>query len=228
MLTTSFEYIYKVTLTLVLLLPVSIVTAEIQHDVQHFDAGENNDWVSITGKVSDISGDRFMLKNLGEVVIIEMDDWDEFKEIKLIDIGDRVTVSGRIDAGLFENKTLEAFRVYSHNKKSYYYASSVDDEGYGLTIYSLYYYPVVLSDDTWMSISGTVINIDGREFHIDTGNYQMIIDTDEMSYNPMDTLGFPSVKVGDKLHVTGKIDVDLFEKRELKAVHIEKIYNKSS
>ncbi len=195
-------------------------------EIEEYRGAYDSDWVSITGEVSGITGERFTLDFDKGDILVEMDDWDMFEEIKLITIGDRVTVSGRLDNSLYEKKTIEALRVYSHNNNSYYYASSIDDEG-DIHTYDVHV-TVALPESTVITVSGTVSKVDGREFTLDTGKYNVIIDTDDMSYNPMDQYGFQKVDKGDKLHITGYVDYGFFEKNEIKAKIIEKIFTSRS
>ena len=71
-----------------------------------------------------------------------------------------------------------------------------------------------------MTLSGQVETIDGREFTIDTGLREVRIDTIAMPYNPMDDKGFQQIEVGDWVSVSGQLDLDVFESREIMAESI--------
>lgn len=45
----------------------------------------------------------------------------------------------------------------------------------------------------------------------------MKIDTSGMTYNPMDDLGFQKIEKGDYVSVSGDMDYDFWEKKELMA-----------
>ncbi len=184
-----------------------------------FDA----DWISNTGEVNAITSEYFALDINNINILVKMPNWDQFKNMKYINIGDRVTVSGPLDNSFNERNTITAFRVFSHSRDSYYYADSNNEEGY----FHAYDAHVTFSipDGTWFILSGNVSSLNGREFTLDTGQYTVIIDTDEMGYNPMDDKNTKKVKIGDHLRITGHLDVDLFEKNEIKSVIIEKVLN---
>lgn len=177
----------------------------------------DNDWITITGDVVSTSEDAFTLDFDDGLVTVEMDDWDWFNEASLLKKGEKVTVYGRIDDGLYEAKTIEADSVYAHDRNTYFYASDADEEGDAL-YYSYYYtYPVEIPDGTWMSVSGIVKDIDGRELTLDTGLREVRIDTDEMAYNPLDDKGYQQIDEGDRIYVSGELDIGFFEANEIKA-----------
>jgi len=57
----------------------------------------------------------------------------------------------------------------------------------------------------------------GREFTVDTGLQKMKVDTMAMAYNPMDDKGYQQIDIGDYVSVSGNMDYDFWEKRELMA-----------
>jgi len=62
-----------------------------------------------------------------------MDDWDWFDEASRLNAGEKVTVYGRIDDGLYETRTIEADSVYVYERNTYYYANDADEESYYYT-----------------------------------------------------------------------------------------------
>lgn len=168
-------------------------------------------WISLTGDVVDSSFEQFRLDYGEGLITVEMDDWDWYDEADHILPGDRVTVYGRIDDGLYERRTIEADSVYVFDRNTFYYASDADEED--LAFFS----SVVIPDGAWMSVNGTVKKISGREFVLDTGSGTVRIDTILMPYNPLDDVGLQQVSTGDRVLVTGHLDIDFFEKREIQA-----------
>lgn len=176
-------------------------------------------WISISGTVDESDVDSFYLNYGSGRILVEMDDWDWFSEaVGLID-GDEVTVYGRIDDDFYETATIEARSVHNRTRGTYHYASAADEEGEGEAY-----------DDNWitggevergeMTVRGTVTSVDGSEFTIDTGERMIRVETGHMVYDPTDDTGFSGVDVGDMLSVTGVMDSDLFESRELMADNI--------
>lgn len=184
---------------------------------------QDGDWITVTGDVNSVVGDSITLDFNGGLITVEMDDWDLFNESNLLKEGEKVTVYGRIDKGFYETKKVEADMVYAHNRSSFFYADNIDEEGDG-RYYSHYNYPAIIPDGTWVSVSGKVKSVDGRELTMATGTHEIKVDTDEMSYNPLDEKGYQRVKQGDRIYVSGPLDVDFFEANEIKANSITSIF----
>lgn len=172
-------------------------------------------WISLTGEVADSDFERFVLDHGEGLVTVEMDDWDWYDEANRIMAGDRVTVYGRIDAGLYEKRTIEAESVYVFDRNTYYYASDADEEGDYLHSYGIHAHS--MPEGSWMSLTGRVRTLSGREFTLDTGAGMVQVDTISMAYNPLDDVGFQQIDAGDRVTVTGHLDLDFFERREIMA-----------
>jgi uncharacterized protein YdeI (BOF family) len=185
------------------------------------DKYSNLSQISLTGDVVASDASNIYLDYGDGIITVEVDDYDIFDEANQIQAGEKVTIEGLIDDSAFENRTIEASSVYVHDRNTYYFANPADEEGDTVTytLYS-YSYPVTIPDGTYASFTGTVENVNGREFVLNTGGVKINIDTDLMHYNPMDDVGFQQIDVGDRVIVSGKVDRDLFEKDELQAVVI--------
>ena len=171
-------------------------------------------WISISGTAVDTNADSFTLDYGQGVITVEMDDWgwytDDFQVIE----GDKVTVYGKIDDDLYETTTIEASSVYDQNLGTYFYASSADEES------GVYYYDYWIDDDLMIgktTVRGTVTSINGRQFTIDTGPRKLTVDTISMIYNPLDDKGYQKITKGDYVKVSGNMDYDFWEGRELMA-----------
>ena len=172
----------------------------------------NQSWISVTGIVASTTDSAFRLDYGPGLITVEMDDWDWYKEGRSLLHGDRVTVVGRVDNDFYQKTpTLEASSVYVEDLNTYFYASNADEEG------------VVLSTPwftTHMNFMGTVTTVDGREFTLNTGTGQMKVDTSQMPYNPLDGEGYQRIKKGDRVMVSGDLDYDVVEKKEIMADRI--------
>jgi hypothetical protein len=62
-----------------------------------------------------------------------------------------------------------------------------------------------------------VTDVDDEEFTLNTGTRSIRVEVDEMPYNPLDDEGYQKIELGDRVSVSGVIDDDLFEGRELVA-----------
>ena len=174
-------------------------------------------WISLSGKAVDIQFDSFTLDYGEGTVIVEMDDWDWYNENRAVLEGDNVTVYGKVDDDLFETTTIEASSVYVENLGTYFYASAADEEYVDDYDYWIVAAPIVVGQVT---VRGTVAEVDGREFTIDTGARELTVDTIALGYNPLDDKGFQQIDVGDYVSVTGTMDNDLWEGRELTADYV--------
>ena len=173
----------------------------------------DDSWISVSGTVERVTNDAFLLDYGEGSMTVEMDDGDRDADGYKLVSGDKVTVNGRIDDDLFEARTLEASSVYVENIDTYFYASAVDEEDINNVIVTVST-PVVVSAIT---VQGRVTEVSADEFVVDTGLRQVRVEVEEMAYNPLDDQGYQKIEVGDRVSVTGQIDNDLFEGRELVA-----------
>lgn len=170
-------------------------------------------WITINGEVRSVSPDEFVL-DFGEGnIVVEMDDGDRDADAYVLLEGDRVTVNGRIDDGFFETTTIEASSVYVEKLGTYFYASSVDEEGDLVAVVE----PVVVSAAV---IRGTVTEVNDDEFKLDTGAREITVETEDMLYDPLDDLGYQKIDVGDRVSVVGEMDYDFLEGQEFVATSI--------
>ena len=179
----------------------------------------NNSWISVTGTVASTTPDSFMLDYGDDSIRVEMDDWDWYPEGRALIEGDKVTVSGLIDDDVFEKRSLEARSVYSSSMNAYYYASAADEE---LTYYpygSIYVAPADIRD--MISVTGYVVDVEGRHLTLDTGIQRLVVDTSQMGYNPLDDEGIQKIDEGDRVRVNAVDDLDRFHDHEVVAVSID-------
>lgn len=169
-------------------------------------------WITLTGTVEEVRANAFTL-NFGDgTVVVEMDDADRDADGYDLAQGDQVTVAGRIDDDLFEETAIEASSVYVPETSTFFFASAMDEED----IYAVLM-PGVVYDPASASVMGRVAEVESDEFTIDAGTESIRVDVDEMPYDPLDAEGYQQIEVGDFVSVTGNIDQDFFEGRELKA-----------
>jgi uncharacterized protein YdeI (BOF family) len=175
--------------------------------------GSSGNWVSISGRVGEITDKSFVLDHGSGKVLVEMPRLGS--DADYVQTNDKVTVHGKIDDNLFKKRSIIALAVYDNRLHRYFYANNADNE-------LLYPDPVdkLGPDNSWIALTGTVKGIQGREFTLDTGVKDLRIDTNaDMVYDP--TEGPIGLKNGDRVRVHGRIDkADLFEKGEIDANYI--------
>lgn len=177
-------------------------------------ADEN--WISLSGTVSEAKPDGFTLNYDNGSVKVEMDDYSSWhREGRALSNGDEVVVSGRVDDDLFETTSIEAAMVYVERLGTHFYASAMDEET------PLQFGPTYQADS--VVVSGTIRRIDGDTFTLGTGTGRIDVETGDMGDNPLDEDGFLKLKVGDYVSVAGDYDVRLFKNNEVEATSIVKI-----
>src|SRR5687768_3293539 len=71
-------------------------------------AAADQNWINLEGRVVSKTPSAFVLDYGDGSVTVEMDDWDWFQEGQQLLVGDRVSVTGRVDRDLLDRATLEA------------------------------------------------------------------------------------------------------------------------
>jgi len=184
-------------------------------------ARADESWISISGTVGTVSPDTFTLDYGDGIVLVEMDDWDYDADAYKVMQGDKVVVTGMIDDDLFESTSIEASSVYVEDLNTYFYANPADEEDYWASVTM----PIAISETT---VIGTVTEVGDHEFVVDTALRELTVETTGMLYNPLDDEGYQKIRVGDRVRVSGEIDVSFFEGRELMAESIVTLSDSSS
>ncbi|MDX1536232.1 NirD/YgiW/YdeI family stress tolerance protein [Arsukibacterium sp.] len=173
-------------------------------------------WVSLSGKVVSHTPEAFTLDYGEGTILVETDDWDSIGDGWAINESDKVTVYGVVDNGFYESKTIEAGSVYIEDSNTMVTApSTADEEGMPVT-YTYFSVPA----DYDFQIAGTVTSISGREFTVDNGQRKVTVDTINMGYNPLDSIGVQQIEKGDFVSVSGDLDVNIFDNNEITAESI--------
>ncbi|HJL18500.1 MAG TPA: DUF5666 domain-containing protein [Sandaracinaceae bacterium LLY-WYZ-13_1] len=178
---------------------------------QEAETAPDDTWVSVSGTITSTTPSAFLLDYGGGLITVEMDDFDDFGDARPLMENDQVVVYGRVDDDLFEARTIEASSVYVEGLGTTFYASAADEEDFGAWTIAV---PVVVGT---FEVTGTVVAVTGREFTIDTGEGVIQVDTNELTYNPMDDQGYQQIDVGDRVKVSGHMDHGVIDDRELEA-----------
>lgn len=196
---------------------------DVQAEAPNPYAQPNESWITIEGTVGSVRANAFTLTYAGEEITVEMDDADRDSDAYVLEEGDSVRVTGRVDDDLFESATIEASTVYVQDIGAYFYSSAMDEED----AYSddgawwMHHHGVVVLqpiDEPSTFIQGMVTEITSdEEFTIDRGTRQVTVDVGELENNPLDDEGYENIGVGDYVSVRGEMDDDLFDDRELEA-----------
>lgn len=155
-------------------------------------------YIYLTGLVQSTNPTSFVLDYGSDTIIVEMDDWDAFGEGVVVNPGDRVTVSGRVDADFATGKTIEAGSVYIHSLGTTFFASA-DDEETAVPDTTLTFNP------RNVDLTGRVFAISGREITLGAPTGFLRVDTAGLRDNPLDDQGNRRIGVGDRVYVWGDL-----------------------
>lgn len=190
--------------------PVSIAAEQNPYDMK------DDSWVSIYGTVTNASDDGFDL-NMGERVIrVEMDDYDDWPEARVISEGMDVAVVGRIDDDLFEQTSIEASTVYIDGLNTVFWANSADEEQLGDVAF------FKLPDLSNVVLEGRIQDINVRKgtFSLATGTASYNISVEELGYNPLDEIGYQKLSENDRVRITSQLDNDAIRTGQLEATSL--------
>lgn len=174
-------------------------------------------WISISGTVASPTASAFTLDYGDGVITVEMDDWDTYGDAYGLMDGDDVTVYGRIDDDFYEARTIEASSVYVDSLNTYFYASAADEEGGVEWTHPWTVVKPVVSGQTVMRGTVTAVSPENEEFTLSVGGTKTTVQTDELTYNPLDDTGYQKVDVGDRVSVSGQTEGDFIQGRMFNA-----------
>ncbi len=158
--------------------------------------------LTLGGTVVATAPDWFRLKTRDQELIVEMDDWDWYQEGRALKVGDEVTVTGRVDKGLWEQSKIEASSVFVRNLGVSFVANGADEEERTAAL--------VQVGTASTSAQGYVSNIEGQEFTVGSTTGPVRVDISQLDSKP-------KLKAGDRVYTWGSLDVDAVEGVEMMA-----------
>lgn len=178
----------------------------------------DSSWITLSGEVSSTADESFTLDYGDGNVTVTMEDWEWYDNNGTVLEDDNVTVYGKVNDETYEKTTIDASSIFVEGLGTYFYASGEDEESFE-DIDIAPSVPVIVGA---LSVTGTITEVDGREFKIDSGLREVTVDTSSMDYNPMDESRFKTLQEGDLITVTGDINtgVGIFSNQELMAEHV--------
>ena len=174
-----------------------------------YEAADNT-CIRVSGTMASINDDSFVLDYGEGTMTVEMEDSARFASGYKLQLNSSVTVYGCLDDELFDNATIEADSVYVEEAGVYYHADPADEEKDFVSVHT----PVEVAET---ELQGTVTNIRGDAFMIDTGERQVQVMVDAMPYNPLDEQGARQIEEGDRVSVTGYINKAFLEEQKMMA-----------
>jgi len=194
-------------------LPFSVASAGAHRQAP--DQLEDDAWITLEGSVSAVSDDEFRLQYGPHSIEVEFDDDDRDAASYMLNEGDKVIVTGRVDDDFFEEAEIEAHTVFVESAGTTFFSN--DAAGEDARKHSVVYNAWLPVKDFRTVVTGTVTEVNGDDFTVFTGSKNLEVDVDELGYDPFDDEGYQKIEVGDRVQVTGEIDEDFFFRRELEA-----------
>lgn len=179
-------------------------------------AKPDQSWINISGTVMSPTQNTFLLDYGGGQIIVEMDNWNGWVEAMNLGEGHQVTVVGRIDNDILETASIEASAVVDDVSGQHFFASAADEED----LTDWFATQAAASGQTTMRGVVQTINAEEGEFVIDNGVFEVQVDTGKLKENPLEAGGATRIKQGDIVTVSGTVESDLFEARELQAMTV--------
>lgn len=176
----------------------------------------DNSWITMSGTVMSPTRDAFLLDYGAGQIIVEMDTWEGWAEAMNLTEGNKVTVIGRVDNDLLESATIEASAVVDEMNGQHYFADAADEEDMAD------WFATHAAAEGQTTMRGIVkkVNAEANEFMLDNGVFEVKVATENLDENPLDATGATQIKDGDIVSVSGIVENDLFEQRELQAMTV--------
>lgn len=166
-------------------------------------------YISVKGTAVDTGPESFSLDYGKGVVTVKAGGLNWYKKNYKNIEGHHVAVYGKADDDLFEASTIKAISIFDEDLATFFYERST------ALNYNYWVVEDLIPGDT--IIRGTVTDVFGRRFTLDTGPRMLNVDTGNMAYNPLDEKGLQKIKKGDYVRVRGSMDIDFWKGRRLMA-----------
>lgn len=181
---------------------------------------DNKDtWVNLQGHVAAVNPEGFVLDYSYGTLRVDMSGLESYQNEFTLKKGDKVNITGRVDANFYASKTLEASNLYVSRLGSFFYKTSERSPGGGQWIAG----PMV--EEGKVTYVGTVraVNHASQRFVIHAGGKTLLVNTQTLSYDPLDEKGYRQVEKGDRVRVEGRIDGRLEDQGQLKADRVTRL-----
>lgn len=185
--------------------------------------------IAVTGIITSIADENLRVSyGMGELTV-SMAGWDwrqdgAQKTPPPLSVGENVTVTGAVDAALFDRRILRAQSVFVQDRQSYFTATAREVTRSPWSLRGMPISALYGRDPVTVRLAGEVVTVGQDEFSIEVGSLLVTISTASMTYNPLDEIGRQQIRSGDWVQVGGKLSNRLFEDRRLDAKRITSIY----
>ena len=181
-------------------------------------------WMSISGEVVEVNKGDMRVDYGQGIVTVESASLGTFDGSSgdRMRVGEEVTVNGYIGGTFYDDPVLNASSIVREDSQSVDYGVNDPDMDLDPAFFS-----ASMQSEGDTSFTGQVAEVDGREFTLVTGGgRELTVDTSQMDYNPLDTIGAQKIDRLDRVSVSGELDGDVFEDGEFMAQDIMVLINK--
>ncbi len=162
------------------------------------------DWISLTGTIAAISGDRLALAAGDGEIEVTLSGLGA-ADAAMLRPGDRVGVTGRMDGSVFADRRIAADSLYVSRLNRMLGTPPAAQPGLSADR--------PRGEEDWVIVTGRVMSVDGDDLVIESGGQRIAVDADDDG-GPADVRG---VKVGDRVSVTGELERGGQGRREIDA-----------
>ncbi|QPG06342.1 hypothetical protein IT774_03860 [Salinimonas marina] len=175
-----------------------------------------NTWLTLSGEITKTSSDSFVINTGANEVNVEFDDGDRDGDASVFNRGDKVTVSGKVDKGLFTEAALDASSVFVHEWNTTYVSNPNDEP-----VYDRYIASAVVPDDLdSMTLIGTVSEIQDNIVELSTSGTTVQVDISELNGQPLKEDGKQHIQNGDRIKVDASIESAFFNEATIVANNV--------
>lgn len=192
----------------------TVSPAQSEDEANMLENVQEDTSLTLSGSVTESREDEFDLLVGGQEITVEVEDEIRDGGAYTLVPGDRVSVTGRVDDDLFEGRELKAGALHIDKLGTTFIIDEEYADKYGMN------FGEDIGDYAMVAGHVTTVRPDDGEFRIHAGLGDFTVEVDQLAENPLDDEGYMRIRSGDAVRVTGVVDDDWFEGREIVATSI--------
>ena len=172
------------------------------------------DGLVLSGTIEEVFGEDGFVMDFGQgTLAVATGDLYEANPGFRLRAGEDVTVFARTNAGLFQDRIVDADAVFARQRDAF--ARTQQPPAI------LFYAPMTgAASGTSAGVTGEVSRVRGRAFEMDANGQTIVVDTNDMRYDPLDDIGAQQIAAGDIVVVYGPLTADFLDGQTLRANRI--------
>ena len=163
-----------------------------------------NSWVSVSGTVAALGESSFELAYDGGLLTVSLDGWrlNDQHRYALMQ-GGRVLVSAKVGPEFFPQHRVRATSLYLERAALQLYASGQVDDDFVPT--------VSLDDAPRIQLVGTVDDVSGWDFHLQTSAGPIEVDTRQVAPIHLSEVEYELLRAGDRVRLSAVLSEAVFD-----------------